>query len=176
MDHHPCLTNDMNSPKVTGVRRPKRGQQPGPYRSSSPLVCSPIARAQNMFKRRKHQRTTLSSSMEDQVIMTHAKKTNDKPRNEELLCLAPWRLARGLSLPTRQAPRQHELHKPAAPNAPASAGANPPLTLMPSGQGLRRLPCCCGGRWQWAPSPWPPAAHARGAGRPSQRDAAYPLP
>ena len=26
--------------------------------------------------------------MEDQVVMTHAKQTNDKPRNEELLCLA----------------------------------------------------------------------------------------
>ena len=29
MDHQPCSTNDLNSPKVTGVRQQMRGYQPG---------------------------------------------------------------------------------------------------------------------------------------------------
>ena len=101
LDHQPCWTNDMNSlkcstndmnsPKVTGVRQQMRREQPGHKCNSPPLACSPIARAHNLFNTHNDQRWTLFDSMEDQVVTTHAKQTNDKPRNEELLCLAEQR-------------------------------------------------------------------------------------
>ena len=91
MDHQPCLTNDMNSPRVTGVRQQMRGSQPGHKCNSPPLACSPIARAHHMFNTHNHQRLTLIDWMGDHVVMTHAKQTNDKSKNEELLCLAEQR-------------------------------------------------------------------------------------
>ena len=65
-----------------------RGEQPGHKWTSPPLACSLIARVHNMFNTRNHQRWSRFHSMEDQVVMTHAKQTNDKPRNEDFLRLA----------------------------------------------------------------------------------------
>ena len=39
MDHQPCSTNDMNSPRVTGVRQQMRSSQPGHKCNSPPLAC-----------------------------------------------------------------------------------------------------------------------------------------
>ena len=76
MDHQPCSTNDMNSPRVTGVRQQMRGYQPGHKCNSPSLACSPIARAHHMFNTHNQQRLTLLDCMGDHVVMTHAKQTN----------------------------------------------------------------------------------------------------
>ena len=47
--------------------------------------------AHTLFNTHNHQRLSLFDSIGDQFVMTHAKQTNDKPRNEELLCLAEQR-------------------------------------------------------------------------------------
>ena len=44
-----------------------------------------------MFNTHNPLRWTLYDSMEDQVVMTHAKQSNDKSRHEEVLCLAEQR-------------------------------------------------------------------------------------
>ena len=44
-----------------------------------------------MFNTHSHQRLTLFDSMGDQVVMTYAKQTNDKSKNEKLLCIAEQR-------------------------------------------------------------------------------------
>ena len=43
------------------------------------------------FNTHNHQGLILFDSMGDQVVMTHAKQTNDKSKNEELLCFAEQR-------------------------------------------------------------------------------------
>ena len=48
-------------------------------------------RTQPRFNTHNHQRLTFFDSMGDQVVMTHAKQTNDNSKNKKLLCLAEQR-------------------------------------------------------------------------------------
>ena len=92
----------------------------------STLACSPIARAHNMFNTHNHQRLTLFDSMGDQVVMTHEKQTNDKPRNEELLLFAEQQAS--CFLPFRCAYLSHNhFHFPSTRAPPAARDSWSPM-------------------------------------------------